>query len=181
LTSLIRAAIPADAGRLAALIRAAYRGTISRNGWTSEADLVGGDRIDVERVLSIIDGPKSMMLVVEQGDDLIACCQLEDRGNNQGYFGTFAVSPYAQGGGLGRRLVTEAQRQAVLRYGSSVLEMTVLAQQENLIAWYERLGFRRTGETRPFPADPIYARPLQEGLYFAVLAKRLPEPPLPGP
>jgi ribosomal protein S18 acetylase RimI-like enzyme len=51
--------------------------------------------------------------------------------------------------------------------------MTVLAQQELLIAWYERLGFRRTGEIRPFPADPTYARPLQDGLYFTVLAKRL--------
>jgi hypothetical protein len=52
--------------------------------------------------------------------------------------------------------------------------MTVLAPQEALIAYYERRGFRRTGETRPFPADPRYARPLRDGLRFVVLEKSLP-------
>jgi hypothetical protein len=64
-------------------------------------------------------------------------------------------------------------------FGSDRLEITVLAQQELLIGWYERLGFRRTGETRPFPADERFARPLRDGLYFAVLEKPL-EPWPPG-
>ena len=52
--------------------------------------------------------------------------------------------------------------------------MTVLAPQEALIAYYERRGFRRTGEQRPFPADEKFARPRRDGLYFADLAKPLP-------
>ncbi len=70
--------------------------------------------------------------------------------------------------------MTEAERLAITTFGATRLEMTVLAPQDKLIAYYERRGFRRTNETRPFPADPLYARPLVDGLYFVVLEKTLP-------
>jgi ribosomal protein S18 acetylase RimI-like enzyme len=168
-----RLAAPADVESLVELIRSAYRGESSRQGWTSEADLVGGDRISAEQVLAVIEGPNSIMLVFDEGKSIIACCHVEDRGSNLAYFGTFAVAPTAQGIGLGRRLMAEAERSAVLTFGSTVLELAVLAQQEKLIAWYERLGFLRSGETRPFPADPEFARPLRNDLYFVVLSKNL--------
>lgn len=170
-----RLAAPADVESLVRLIRSAYRGESSRQGWTSEADLVGGDRISAEQVLAMIEGPDSIMLVFDEGDSIIACCHVEDRGSNLAYFGTFAVAPTEQGVGLGRRVLAEAERSAVLRFGSAVLELAVLAQQEKLIAWYERLGFSRSGETRPFPADPEFARPLRNDLYFVVLSKNLAE------
>jgi ribosomal protein S18 acetylase RimI-like enzyme len=173
-----RPGAPADAESLVQLIRSAYRGESSRQGWTSEADLVGGDRINVEQVLASIEGPNSFMLVRDDGNSIIACCHVEDRGSNLAYFGTFAVAPTEQGVGLGRRMLAEAERSAVLRFGSTVLELTVLAQQEKLLAWYERLGFSRSGETRPFPADPQFARPLRNDLYFVVLSKNLAEPVL---
>jgi ribosomal protein S18 acetylase RimI-like enzyme len=168
-----RPAVPADAEALVALIRSAYRGDTSRAGWTSEADLVSGDRIDSGQVLAMIGGPGSVLIVLDGEDGLTGCCQVEDRGAAVAYFGTFAVSPAAQGGGIGRRLIAEAERQATGRFGAAVLEMTVLAQQDKLIAWYERLGFHRTGERRPFPADGRFARPLRDDLYFIVLAKPL--------
>jgi ribosomal protein S18 acetylase RimI-like enzyme len=136
---------------------------------------VGGDRISAEQVLAMIEGPNSIMLVFDEGGSIIACCHVEDRGSNLAYFGTFAVAPTEQGVGLGRRVMAEAERSAFLRFGSAVLELAVLAQQEKLIAWYERLGFSRSGETRPFPADPEFARPLRNDLYFVVLSKNLAE------
>ena len=175
----LRLAEPSDAGTLVDLIRSAYRGDASRAGWTSEADLVAGDRTSCEQVSATISELGSMMLVADDGQGIVACCQLQDRGGGVAYFGTFAVSPTAQGAGLGRRVMSEAERQAVRVFGSDRLEITVLAQQELLIGWYERLGFRRTGETRPFPADERFARPLRDGLYFAVLEKPL-EPWPPG-
>lgn len=170
-----RLAALADVESLVRLIRSAYRGESSRQGWTSEADLVGGDRISAEQVLAMIEEPNSIMLVFDEGNSIIACCHVEDRGGNLAYFGTFAVAPTEQGVGLGRRVMAEAERSAVLRFGSAVLELAVLAQQEKLIAWYERLGFSRSGETRPFPADPEFARPLHNDLYFVVLSKNLAE------
>jgi ribosomal protein S18 acetylase RimI-like enzyme len=171
--SEFRLAVPADATRLVALIQSAYRGEASRDGWTSEADLVDGDRIDLAGVRHIIAAPKSMMIVLEEGGGLAACCAIEDCGEGLAYFGTFAVSPTAQGHGIGRRAMAEAQRRAVREFGASTMEITVLAQQTALLAWYERLGFRVTGEQRPFPADPAFARPLVDGLHFVVLTKDL--------
>ena len=174
----IRPARPADADVLTDLIRSAYRGQDSRAGWTSEADLVEGERISRDQVLAMISAGGSLLLVGllvgEDAGQLVACCQLRNEGAGLAYFGTFAVSPQAQGAGLGRQLMAEAERQAVAAFAATRLEMTVLAQQDKLIAYYERRGFRRTGATRPFPADPRYARPLRDDLYFVVLEKPLP-------
>jgi ribosomal protein S18 acetylase RimI-like enzyme len=169
----IRLARPADAGVLVDLIRSAYRGQDSRAGWTSEADLVEGERISRDQVLAMISRGGSLLLAAEQDGAIVACCQLQDQGAGLAYFGTFAVSPKAQGAGLGRQVMAEAERQAVATFNATRLEMTVLAQQEALIAYYERRGFGRTGETRPFPADPRYARPVRDDLYFVVLVKTL--------
>jgi ribosomal protein S18 acetylase RimI-like enzyme len=170
----IRPGRPADADLLTDLIRSAYRGQDSRAGWTSEADLVEGERISRDQVLTMIGAGGSVLLVGEDAGQIVACCQLRNEGAGLAYFGTFAVSPQAQGAGLGRQLMAEAERQAVAAFAATRLEMTVLAQQDKLIAYYERRGFRRTGETRPFPADPRYARPLRDDLCFAVLEKPLP-------
>ena len=50
--------------------------------------------------------------------------------------------------------------------------MQVFWQRDSLIAWYERMGYRRTGETRPFPMDdPRLGLPLRDDLWFEVLAR----------
>jgi ribosomal protein S18 acetylase RimI-like enzyme len=174
----IRAAHPADAETLTALIRSAYRGDDSRAGWTSEAGLVEGERINAGQVRAMITDAGSLLLAAEDADTgrIVGCCQLRNEGAGLAYFGTFAVSPQAQGAGLGRQLMTEAEQLAVSSFGATRLEMTVLAPQDKLIAYYERRGFHPTGETRPFPADPRYARPLVDGLYFVVLQKELSVP-----
>ena len=105
---------------------------------------------------------------------IIACCYIENRHDGTVYLGTFAVRPHAQAGGLGQRVLVEAERVAKERYHATKLEITVLSKQDQLIAYYERRGFRRTGEVRPFPADPALARPRVDGaLHFIVLEKFL--------
>ena len=52
--------------------------------------------------------------------------------------------------------------------------MTVIAQRAELIAWYERRGYARTGEARPFPyGDPRFGEPRRDDLSFLVLEKPL--------
>jgi hypothetical protein len=53
------------------------------------------------------------------------------------------------------------------------MEMQVIAQRDELIAWYERRGYALTGETRPFPYDEQRYTPKREDLAFVVLAKGL--------
>jgi ribosomal protein S18 acetylase RimI-like enzyme len=169
-----RLATAADAAALVDLIRAAYRGPASYERWTSEEHLVRGTRTDEPAVLAAIESAGSAMLVIEDDDGRpLACCRIADRGDGVAYFGMFAVDPAGQGAGTGRQVVRWAELAAVELFGAQTLELEVLGQQEQLRRWYERLGYAPTGETRPFPADPVFAVPMRDDLYLVVLAKRL--------
>lgn len=170
-----RLATVADAPTLVDLIRAAYRGPASYERWTSEEHLVRGTRTDEPAVRAAIEPGGSEMLIVERdgGGAPVACCRIADRGGGLAHFGMFAVDPARQGGGTGRRVVGWAERAAVDLFGAGTLELEVLGQQRELRHWYERLGYRPTGETRAFPADPVFAVPMRDDLYLVVLAKPL--------
>lgn len=104
-----RDAADADVPALVTLIESAYRGDSSRAGWTTEADILQGQRTDPDGVREVVEAPGSRLLVVERDGALIACCQLEHRGE-AAYFGMFAVRPELQGAGLGKVIIAEAER-----------------------------------------------------------------------
>ncbi|MFG2792520.1 GNAT family N-acetyltransferase [Streptomyces sp. NPDC048419] len=168
-----RDADDADVDVLIALIQSAYRGDSSRTGWTTEADILEGQRTDAEGVLAVIKAPDSRLLTVERDGAVIACCQLEHRGA-YAYFGMFAVSPQLQGAGLGKVIIAEAERAARETWGVREMHMTVISVREDLIAWYERRGYRRTGRMTPFPyGDERFGIPQRADLQFELLVKEL--------
>ncbi|MFK4267357.1 GNAT family N-acetyltransferase [Streptomyces milbemycinicus] len=168
-----RAATAADVPELVALIESAYRGDSSRAGWTTEADILGGQRTDPEGVAAVVTGENGRMLVVERGGEMVACCQLEHRGDHA-YFGMFAVRPALQGAGLGKVIIAEAERWVRAEWGAREMRMTVISAREDLIAWYERRGYARTGEMTPFPyGDERFGIPRRAGLEFELLVKPL--------
>ncbi|MER6693914.1 GNAT family N-acetyltransferase [Streptomyces minutiscleroticus] len=168
-----RDATEADVDALVALIESAYRGEASRAGWTTEADILEGQRTDPEGVRAVVEAPDSRLLTVERGGAIVACCQLEHRGDHA-YFGMFAVSPALQGAGLGRTIIAEAERTARRTWGVRAMHMTVISAREDLIAWYERRGYRRTGQMSPFPyGDERFGVPLRPDLEFELLVKEL--------
>lgn len=173
----VRCATADDAVALEALVNSAYRGDSSRAGWTTEADLLGGQRVDVDGLRALIargalDGG-AVVLVHEDAAGLAACVELEPRGEGC-YLGMLTIRPTSQAGGLGRRLLEAAERFAAERFGTREMQMTVIVQRTELLAWYERRGYRRTGERRPFPyGDPRFGLPKRPDLEFEVLSKRL--------
>ncbi|MBV7696343.1 GNAT family N-acetyltransferase [Streptomyces sp. TRM70350] len=167
-----RDATDADVDTLVALIESAYRGDSSRAGWTTEADILQGQRTDPEGVLAVIKAPDSRLLTVERDGTVVACCQLEHRGEHA-YFGMFAVSPRFQGSGLGKVILAEAERQVRETWGAKEMHMTVISAREDLVAWYERRGYRRTGRMTPFPyGDERYGIPQRDDLQFELLVKK---------
>lgn len=168
-----RTATPTDVPRLVALVESAYRGESSRRGWTTEADLLDGRRTDEDDVAAAATGADSRIIVGEIEGDLVACCHLQHRGT-YAYFGMFAVRPTAQGGGLGKRVLAEAERVAREELAVPAMHMTVIRQRTDLIAWYTRRGYSRTGRRQPFPyGDERFGSPRTRELEFEVLIKEL--------
>ncbi len=168
-----RDAIPGDIPTLVALVTSAYRGDASRQGWTTEADLLDGERISPEVLAADIARPRSRILLAVDGDEILACAHVAEE-DGTGYFGMFAVSPALQGAGLGKVVIAEAERLARDAWGLPSMRMTVIDVRDELIAFYERRGYRRTGIHKPFPyGDARYGLPQRDDLRFEVLEKTL--------
>jgi len=158
---------------IVALVESAYRGDVSRKGWTTEADMLEGQRIDPAGVAEVIEKPDSRVLFVERGQSMLACCHIEKQGTAC-YFGMFAVSPTLQGAGVGKLVLNEAERIAREDFACSEMQMTVISIRDELIAWYERRGYRRSGVYKPFPyGDERFGIPQRDDLRFEVLVKSL--------
>jgi ribosomal protein S18 acetylase RimI-like enzyme len=172
-TLTFRSATPADIPALVELVTSAYRGDASRQGWTTEADLLDGQRIDPEVLRQDLMRPRSQVLLALSGDRLLACVHVADE-DGAGYLGMFSVRPDAQGSGVGKQLMLEAERYARDELGMPVMRMTVIDIREELIAFYERRGYLRTGIKKPFPyGDERFGVPKRDDLRFEVLEKPL--------
>ena len=167
-----RTATQADIPALVDLVTSAYRGDASRAGWTTEADMLDGQRIDPDGLRRDIERPRSVVLLAERDGALLACAHVAEE-DGAGYFGMFSVRPDLQGGGVGKAVLGEAERIA-RGWQLPAMRMTVIDIRNELIAFYERRGYARTGIHKPFPyGDERYGIPLREDLRFEVLQKDL--------
>jgi len=149
----VRPATVDDAEAVAELVHSAYRSDESRRGWTTEADLVGGQRADPAMIRHLVGLPDDeVLLAVDPDGAPYACCHLERR-DRGAYLGMFAVRPGMQGSGVGRGMLAAAEAWARDRWDATTLDITVLNHRPELMAWYERIGFTPTGEDHPFPYE----------------------------
>lgn len=170
----IRPAVSADLPALHALIESAYRGDSARHGWTHEADLLGGQRIDLAMLGEIIDDPDQRILIAVDGATIIGCVDIARKEHGKAYLGLLSVDPQRQASGLGKQLIAAAEHAAATDFGARVIEMTVIRQRSELIAYYERRGYSLTGEERPFPiSDERFGLPKTSDLAFVVMAKEI--------
>ena len=151
----------------------AYRGDASRRGWTTEADLLDGARIDPEVLRQDLERPRSLVLLAERDGALLACAHVAVE-DGAGYFGMFSVRPDLQGGGIGKAMLAEAERIARAQWRLPAMRMTVIDVRDELVAFYERRGYARTGIRKPFPyGDERFGVPKRDDLRFEVLEKTL--------
>jgi GNAT superfamily N-acetyltransferase len=166
----------AQARVIAELVNSAYRGESSKRGWTTEADLLGGQRTDEAKIAEMIETPGQVVLMAHLGDireeKVIGCVNLALQ-NGECYLGLLTVSPVLQGQGLGKQLIAESENWA-RRQKCKKVKMTVITLRKELLAFYERRGYLRTGVFEKFPyGDERFGIPQRSDLRFEVLIKAL--------
>ena len=160
-----------DASELSVLVNSAYRGDSSRQGWTTEADLLDGTRTDAAAIEDIINKPGSIILKYVENEKILGCVELHSE-NEKLYLGMLTVRPHSQGKGIGKDLLKAVEAEAKKQKCKSIF-MTVISVRKELIDWYVRHGYKDTGERKPFAFnDPRFGQPKRQ-LEFVVLEKAI--------
>jgi len=156
----ITEATAADTAELTKLVNSGYRGESSKKGWTTEAHLLGGIRIDEPTMASYFEDPNIIILKYTNAEgQIIGCVYLEVK-KGKLYLGMLTVSPTQQTNGIGRQMLHEAERVAV-GLNCPAIYMTVISTRHELIQWYERRGYHATGEMEPFHEGGRFGIPNQ--------------------
>lgn len=160
-----------DLQELNRLINRAYRGESSKQGWTTEADLLDGIRTSEESLAELINKEDGIILKYVQEERILGCVNLQQQGEHL-YLGMLTVTPDQQDKGIGKQLLFASEQYALDKGYTSII-MTVITARNELLQWYQRHGYRQTGERKPFPMnDPRFGLPKQP-LEFFVLQKTL--------
>lgn len=166
--SLLEIACSCHKESIRQLVNEAYRGD---SGWTRETDLVGGDRVSDEEIQGYLDAPSAHLLVAVVENAVRGCICVEQK-DESAYIGMFAIDPALQGKGLGKNILVQAEQYAVQKFHANKFVMVVVSQRKELIAYYERRGYLRTGKQEAYPAHLDVGEPLQNNLTIEYLEKR---------
>ena len=159
-----------DIAQLEKLINSAYRGEESKKGWTTEADLLEGQRVNAEGLEKIINTPGSVILKCSNEKNTIIGCVYLKKNDHKLYLGMLTVSPTLQAGGIGKKILKAAEEYAAAQ-NCDTIEMTVISVRHELIDWYNRHGYYDTGERSPFPDDTLSTK--KRSLEFITMEKSL--------
>ncbi|KAA9040643.1 GNAT family N-acetyltransferase [Ginsengibacter hankyongi] len=168
---IIRKATLKDISQLVTLVNSAYRGNDSKKGWTTEADLLDGIRTDANSLEQMVNKKEAVILQSFNENNVLQGCVYLEKIKDKMYLGMLTVSPLEQAKGLGKQLLIEAEKYAADQK-CSIMEMTVISVRTELIAWYQKHGYRNTGKTKPFPNDAKFGMPRQP-LEFIVMQKEI--------
>lgn len=168
-----RLAQTADIPQINHLINRAYRGESSRAGWTTEEQILGGQRSDEAMLGELLAKRDSVMLLAFDHGELTGCVHLE-RTEKGSYLGMLTVDPVRQSRGLGRQLLGRAEEWVRENWQAHSIEMTVISVRHELIAYYERRGYKPTGQKKDFPFHNIrFGVPKRHDFHLVFLQKNL--------
>lgn len=170
----LKRAVESDFPDIVALTNWAYRGIGPGASWNVETMIEGERLTDALLRDDLASAPDAQLLIWrDAARDHLGHVWLEPNEDGAWYLGLLTVRPDRQDEGLGRRLLAASEDHA-RAHGAARIRMTVVDQRDTLIAWYERRGYRQTGERQPWPYDePRIGRPKVPDLAFVVLEKAL--------
>ena len=195
-TVFLRQAEASDVDALEQLLNRCYR---QAEGWTNEADLVGGIRTTKDELLAVINDPKHYVFIYpktttgerdgKETGELLGCIAVDIKndvatnqraGNQKAYIGMFAVLPELQGLGVGHQILQAAETFAQRHLQANTqtpaqnparLTMSILSHRPELLAYYQRRGYRLNGNSMPFPVDGNNGEPKRQDLELLELEK----------
>ncbi|CAG9994552.1 unnamed protein product [Clonostachys byssicola] len=163
-----------DAEPLKELIQAAFRAEDTREGWVGLADLAAGFTMDVNEVKERISSPISEVLIASNAENkYLGCVAVSKHGENVARVSWVAVDQKSHRGGIGRKVLEHAEEFSRQTWGVKTMGLNALSTRGPLIEWYERRGYKKTGELSPFPVAAINGRALPEGLCFVEMEKEV--------
>lgn len=168
---MIAPATERDIPSLNILVNSAYRGDSSKEGWTTEADLLDGIRINEEMLTGLLQQPNSIILKYTEEDKIVGCVHLKKE-DDKIYLGMLTVSPKLQNKGIGKILLTAAEEEARKR-NCSVVFMSVISIRTELINWYKKHGYYNTGKVKSFPENNSRFGIPKQPLQFIILEKEV--------
>lgn len=172
-----RFATKADLPALFELVNLVYRGETGMRSWTGEAHLLAGQRTDLEQLTEILERPKSYIILATKTSDpvtIVGCANVRATDDGGSFLSMLTVHVDEQKNGLGKALLSEAERFARDALQAKQMSMYVITLRTELIEWYIRRGYEVTGEKREwFWGEPRYGIPLRDDLELGVLRKTL--------
>ena len=151
--------ILSDLPNICILANNAYRGEEAKKGWTFESDFIEGDKRTDENDLFLLFSNEKAVFLVAKNDNgvIIGSVYLEVKNENL-YMGMLSVEPVLQGNGIGKLLVSNA-----IQYGQSLglekIQIQVVHLRQELILWYEKLGFIISDKIMPFEVPLEFGKP----------------------
>ena len=169
-----RNAVPGDADQLQQLVQSAFRADDSRQDWIGNLELAKHFRVDVEEITAKIANPDTITLMaLDNNDALVASIEVSKRVADCGRLSMIAVDERYQRGGVGRRVLAYAEDYCRQTWGVKKLSLNALSTRKALIEWYIRHGYRKTGETTPFPREKFSNLVIPDDWHFVELEKEL--------
>ncbi|KAF4152770.1 hypothetical protein CNMCM8927_001594 [Aspergillus lentulus] len=169
-----RLANPSDAPQIQHLVQSAFRTPDTRPNWTGDTALSSAFSIETTEILTTITTPDSaFVLATDPTGALIACVGISrgTAGADTARFFMLAVDDAYQRGGVGRKVLAYAEEYVQREWGVRRGGLNALSTREELILWYLRRGYQKTGEVTPFPVERFAGMELPEGLCFVEMEK----------
>jgi predicted N-acetyltransferase YhbS len=145
----IQTVTESDIPAITQLVNSAYQGEPGSKSWTSEGNIVAGQRTTEDVVRNLLQQPGISMLKCFDEQQTIVGCVLLEKKENTLYLGMLSVDPQMQASGIGKLLLQQGELYAQDQ-GYDTVTITVINIRHELIDWYKRKGYRPTGNSQPF-------------------------------
>jgi ribosomal protein S18 acetylase RimI-like enzyme len=162
-------ALPRHCQDICDLVNLAYRGD---RGWTRETHIIGGDRTTLGEITVVMEKAGARFYVVYLQQRLVACVYLAKE-RHHAYIGFFSVHPDFQGQGVGGYILRQAENIAKHQFVTDKIRMFVVSQRAELISFYQRRGYQRTGSQQVYPLQLKTGVPKVANLTIEYLEKEI--------